>query len=187
VDLRCVLQCFDARSEFTRYLCPDGQASRSGVGAHSDSGMLTLLIQDDTGGLEAQLADGGAWIAVPPKEGMIVVNLGEMLQVATKGYFLATVHRVVNTPGKERLSFPFFYNATLSSPMRLSTAQGLPFQISDALPWERESRDRDASKWRDDDNFFSFEIYGDNALKSLVLACSAPNLYHHQLPSADAY
>jgi hypothetical protein len=41
-------------------------------------------------------------------------------QAATKGYYLATVHRVVNTPGKERLSFPFFYNAALSSPMHLA-------------------------------------------------------------------
>jgi isopenicillin N synthase-like dioxygenase len=150
-----------------RYLCPEDETSLSGVGAHSDSGMLTLLIQDGTGGLEAQLADGGAWIAVPPRKGMLVVNLGEMLQVATQGYFLATVHRVVNTKGKQRISFPFFYNAALSSPMRLCSAHGLPFQISDGLPWERVSRDRDARNWRDDQNQM-LDIYGDNALKSLV-------------------
>jgi hypothetical protein len=45
-------------------------------------------------------------------------------QAATKGYYLATVHRVVNTPGKERLSFPFFYNAALSSPMHLAAGWG---------------------------------------------------------------
>jgi hypothetical protein len=55
----------------------------SGVGAHSDSGMITLLVQDHHGGLEAQLP-GGTWVRVPPRAGMLVVNLGEMLQVVTR-------------------------------------------------------------------------------------------------------
>ncbi|KAL2654050.1 hypothetical protein R1flu_022178 [Riccia fluitans] len=66
-----------------------------GVGAHSDSGFLSLLLQDDVGGLQAQTIDGG-WIDVPPEKGTLVVNLGEMLQLATGGYYLATVHRVVS-------------------------------------------------------------------------------------------
>ena len=160
-----------------RYLCPAGETSCSGVGAHSDSGMLTLLIQDQNGGLEAQLP-GGKWIAVPPREGMLVVNLGEMLQVATDGYYLATVHRVVNTPGKERLSFPFFYNAALNSRMRLVAADGKPYPLSAHLPWERESQERDGRNWRQDQNEM-LEVYGDNALKSLARSHPECTQRHH--------
>mmetsp|Transcript_82831 Transcript_82831/g.134315 ORF Transcript_82831/g.134315 Transcript_82831/m.134315 type:complete len:183 (-) Transcript_82831:9-557(-) len=149
----------------------------SGVGPHSDSGMLTLLVQDSTGGLEAQLP-GGSWISVAPRRGMLVVNLGEMLQVATRGYFLATVHRVVNTPGKERLSLPFFYNAALRSPMHLTACNGASYHLLDHLPWERESSDRDGNKWRKDQNQM-LDIYGDNALKSLARSHPACTARHH--------
>ena len=63
-----------------------------GVGAHSDSGWLTLLWADQPG-LEAQLRTG-EWVAVPPRDGAVAVNLGEMLQLASGGYYRATPHRV---------------------------------------------------------------------------------------------
>ena len=58
-----------------------------GVGAHSDSGWLTLLWADEPG-LEAQLRTG-EWVAVPPRDGAVAVNLGEMLQLASGGYYRA--------------------------------------------------------------------------------------------------
>lgn len=77
---------------------------------HTDPGILTLLIQDMTGGLQTQSREHG-WIDVPPEPGTIVVNLGDALQVWTNDNYVAAVHRVrtVNTLNG-RFSTPFFFN-----------------------------------------------------------------------------
>ena len=94
-----------------RYPGREATADAQGVGAHKDSGFLTLLVQDAEGGLEVEDAAGG-WIAAAPVEGAFVVNVGELLELASDGYLRATVHRVV-TPraGRERLSVAFFLGA----------------------------------------------------------------------------
>ena len=84
----------------------------SGVGVHKDSGFLTLLLQDDAGGLEAQ-ANDDRWHPVPPLAGSLVVNTGELLQVLSGNYLIATPHRVVNRSGRERFSSAFFYSPDL--------------------------------------------------------------------------
>lgn len=92
---------------------PDG--SQQGVGWHKDYGLLTLLLQDEHGGLEVQGSDGGV-IHVDPIRGAFVVNLGELLEIATRGYLVATNHRVVSpASGVERYSVPFFYNPRLDA------------------------------------------------------------------------
>ncbi|MER0443887.1 2-oxoglutarate and iron-dependent oxygenase domain-containing protein [Streptomyces sp. Edi4] len=91
----------------------DGTAQ--GVGAHKDYGFLTLLHQDTVGGLQVQREDG-RFHDVPPLPGAFVVNLGELLEVATNGYLVATNHRVVSPPrATERFSVPFFYNPRLDA------------------------------------------------------------------------
>jgi isopenicillin N synthase-like dioxygenase len=84
-----------------------------GVGTHKDYGFITLLLQDTVGGLQVQREDG-TFLDVPPLPGAFVVNLGELLEVATDGYLKATSHRVVSPPG-ERYSVPFFYNPRLDA------------------------------------------------------------------------
>ncbi|GAA3372075.1 isopenicillin N synthase family oxygenase [Streptomyces sannanensis] len=85
-----------------------------GVGAHKDYGFLTLLLQDGVGGLQVRMDDG--FLDVPPLPGAFVVNLGELLEIATEGYLTATDHRVVSPPGAvERFSVPFFYNPRLDA------------------------------------------------------------------------
>jgi isopenicillin N synthase-like dioxygenase len=79
-----------------------------GVGEHTDYGLLTLLAQDDNGGLEVRTADG--WVAAPPLPGTLVCNIGDMLDRLTGGWYRSTPHRVRNTSGNERLSFPFFFD-----------------------------------------------------------------------------
>lgn len=65
--------------------------------------------------LQAQ-TNAGEWTDVPPKKGTFVVNLGEMLQLATGGYYLATVHRVQSQIGSNsRYSIPFFFNPRLDT------------------------------------------------------------------------
>lgn len=78
-------------------------------GAHSDYGMLTLLLTDENPGLQIQAKDG-VWIDVPPKKGAFVVNIGDMFARWTNGLFKSTVHRVITSKGaKERYSVPFFF------------------------------------------------------------------------------
>ena len=106
-------------------------AAGLGCGAHSDSGALTLLLQSPgVNGLQALAPDGTTWLDVPPLPGTLVLNLGELLQLVTGGYFKATVHRVV-PPRDERprLSAPFFYNADYDSRI----AQ--PLDLPPELPW----------------------------------------------------
>jgi isopenicillin N synthase-like dioxygenase len=80
------------------------------VGApHTDSGFLTLLAQDGVGGLQARSHEGH-WIDVPPLEGTLVVNFGQVLEQWSAGRIRATEHRVLGS-GVERYSIPFFYEA----------------------------------------------------------------------------
>lgn len=85
-----------------------------GVGAHKDLGVLTLLyIEDGKGGL--QVERDGEWIDAPSIPGAFVVNIGELLEIATDGYLKATMHRVVSPTDGDRLSFPYFYGPALDA------------------------------------------------------------------------
>ena len=79
-----------------------------GVGEHTDYGLLTLLAQDDLGGLQVKTKSG--WIDAPPIPGTIVCNIGDMLDRLTGGWYRSTPHRVRNISGKGRLSFPLFFD-----------------------------------------------------------------------------
>ena len=108
---------FDAEShnhlKVVRYPGRGDEPTDQGVGAHKDYGFLALLLQDDLGGLQVQALDG-SWLDASPVPGAFVVNIGEMLEIATRGYLRATVHRVVSPPGDvERFSIPFFLGPRL--------------------------------------------------------------------------
>lgn len=81
-----------------------------GIGAHTDYGNLTILAQDDVGGLQVMNRDGD-WIAAPPIPGTFVVNIGDLIQRLTNDRYLANLHRVVNASGRQRYSIPFFLDA----------------------------------------------------------------------------
>jgi len=86
-----------------------------GVGAHKDYGYLALLQQDEVGGLQVRREDG-EWIDASPVPGAFVVNIGEMLEIATQGYLKATHHRVVSPrSGVHRYSIPFFLGPRLDA------------------------------------------------------------------------
>lgn len=91
-------------------------AGDQGVGSHADYGFVTLLLQDAVGGLEVLPPGASEWASVDPVPGALVVNLGEMLEVATEGYLAATVHRVqAPPPGVDRYSVPFFWSPRLDA------------------------------------------------------------------------
>ncbi|WP_161985818.1 isopenicillin N synthase family dioxygenase [Ewingella americana] len=92
----------------------EGQSGQ-GVGAHKDSGFLSFLLQDQQRGLQVEVEEG-QWVDALPLEDTLVVNIGELLELATNGYLRATVHRVVSPPaGQERLSLAFFLGAQLDA------------------------------------------------------------------------
>lgn len=102
------------RIKIIRYPGRDASEETQGVGAHKDSGFVTVLLQDTARGLEVETPEG--WIAAPPKPGTFVINIGELLEMASNGYLKATMHRVVSPPaGEERLSVAFFLGAKLDA------------------------------------------------------------------------
>lgn len=123
-----------------------------GAGIHKDLGLLTLLVQDDVGGLQVAVEEDH-FVDVPVVADAFVVNLGELLEVATRGYLRATVHRVVRpAPGVDRYSMPFFYSPRLEGSMRplptryVSEADGVVVDPDNPL----------------------FACYGDNVMKGLT-------------------
>jgi isopenicillin N synthase-like dioxygenase len=85
-----------------------------GVAPHSDFGCITLLYQDQTGGLEVCNRDG-VWVQAPPHPGSFVINVGDLLERWSNKRFRSTPHRVVNRSGHERLSIATFYDPTYTA------------------------------------------------------------------------
>jgi isopenicillin N synthase-like dioxygenase len=94
---------------------PDDEP-RWGVGEHTDYGLLTILRQDDTGGL--QVKSGGGWRPAPPIPGTFLCNIGDMLDRMTAGQYKSTPHRVQNVTRRDRLSFPFFFDPNFNAAIK---------------------------------------------------------------------
>ncbi|WP_295479389.1 2-oxoglutarate and iron-dependent oxygenase domain-containing protein [uncultured Pseudomonas sp.] len=78
-----------------------------GAGEHTDFGWITMILQDNAGGLEVQ-STSGAWIKAAPIDNAFVVNVGDLMQRWTNDRYKATLHRVINTSGRVRHSAAFF-------------------------------------------------------------------------------
>ncbi|QZS57940.1 isopenicillin N synthase family oxygenase [Rhodococcus opacus] len=138
-----------------------------GVGAHKDSGVLTmLLLEPGSSGLQVETEDGD-WIDAPARAGSFVVNIGELLEVATGGYLRATRHRVLTPAGApERLSVPYFLNPALDTtvptielpPHLAERARGIELDPANPL----------------------YRTYGENAWKSRTRA--HPDVYARWYP-----
>jgi isopenicillin N synthase-like dioxygenase len=113
---------------------PAGSASQiaEGVGEHTDYGLLTILRQDMSGGLEVKVKS--QWLAAPPLPNSFVCNIGDMLDRMTGGYYLSTPHRVRNLSRQSRLSFPFFFDPNFHAEVK-------PIELS------RQTRDNKDERW----------------------------------------
>lgn len=127
-----------------------------GVGAHRDAGVLTLLLAEPgSRGLEVRGPDG-EWIDVDPLPGAFIVNIGEMLEIASGGYLRATEHRVTLS-ARERISVPYFFNPRLDAQFPVLT-----------LPVDLAVHARGVTA--DPSNERIFSVYGRNAWKSRLRA-----------------
>jgi len=114
---------------------PDDSPDHIGTRAHTDTGVITILAQDNTGGLEI-LLKSGEWVTAPPVENAYIINLGEWMKKWTDGIFSATPHRVINRYGNERYSVPFFLNPdyrTTFTPL-VKNPDPRPHQFNELIP-----------------------------------------------------
>ena len=112
-----------------------------GVGEHTDYGLLTLLAHDGNPGLQVELLEG-TWIDLDLDSSLLVCNIGDMLERLTGGRYRSTPHRVRNTSGTDRLSFPYFFDPSWDA-----TVPTLP--LIDASPNRRDQRwdGQDVQAW----------------------------------------
>ncbi len=119
---------------------PSPGQDQFGVAPHTDFGLLTLLCQDDVGGLQVQ-DSGGHWVLAPPVPGTLVVNVGDLLARWTGDQYRSTPHRVVNKSGRERLSLVLAFDPdpdTVIDPRQVvpgSTDCKAPITCGDYLVW----------------------------------------------------
>ncbi|RDV44969.1 isopenicillin N synthase family oxygenase [Leifsonia sp. ku-ls] len=152
--------------KIVRYPGTSDEVAQQGVGAHRDGGVLTLLlVEPGKGGL--QVEHDGDWIDAPSIPGAFVVNIGEMLELATDGYLKATLHRVESPKlGTDRISIPFFFNPALEATVpRLE------------LPAELKAEARGLSS--DPTNSPILETYGENVLRYRLRAHPNVAAVHH--------
>lgn len=86
-----------------------------GVGRHKDAGALTVLYQDDVGGLEVKRKTDGEWIRVKPTPNAYIINVGDIIQVWSNDKYDSVEHRVMVNSERERFSIPFFFNPSHST------------------------------------------------------------------------
>ena len=135
------------------------------LGHHTDPGVLTLLLQDNTGGLQARAVDG-TWVDIEPRPGTVVVNLADAMQVWTNDRYRAAVHRVIPMTKSDRLSIPYFLNPSRDALVEPISALGPPKYSS--FPW------RAYMQARTDDNFV--DLGADDAqITDYIVGSHAPS------------
>jgi isopenicillin N synthase-like dioxygenase len=133
---------------------PPADPTLWGVGEHTDYGLLTILMQDEAGGLEVK--SRSRWVPAPPVPGSFVCNIGDMLDRMTRGLFRSTPHRVRNLAPRGRLSFPFFFDPNFFARVQ-------PIELTG---WDLPPDDRD-ERW-DRASVHAFDgTYGDYLLNKV--------------------
>lgn len=111
-----------------------GGGARWSVGAHTDYGLLTILAQDDVGGLQVEYR--GQWIDVPHVPGTFVCNAGDMLESLSGGRYVSALHRVENVSGRSRYSMPFFFDPSFDAVLTPFTARNAANRARNRARWD---------------------------------------------------
>jgi isopenicillin N synthase-like dioxygenase len=111
-----------------------GEGAPWSVGAHTDYGLLTILAQDDVGGL--QVEHRGQWIDVPFVPGTFVCNAGDMLESLSGGRYVSALHRVANVSDRSRYSMPFFFDPSFDAVLTPFTARAAGNQVRNRARWD---------------------------------------------------
>jgi isopenicillin N synthase-like dioxygenase len=159
--------------KIVRYPGSNEPEPQQGVGAHKDSGVLTLLwVEPGKGGLQVERE--GEWVDAPSVPGAFVVNIGEMLEYATRGYLIATNHRVVSPRfPDDRISIPFFFNPSLDTTLPI-------IELSADLAAAARGVTQDPTNP-------IHALHGENALKSRLRAHpDVAEIWHSDLLAARA-
>ena len=158
------------RIKISRYpVQHDPKTARQGLGLHHDSGLFTLIMQNEVSGL--QVERNGQLQTVEPLSGAFIVNLGEMFQIATNGYLKATKHQVLSPAlGCERISIAYFMNPRLDA---VFAPIPLPSDIAASADGGQNS----------DPNDPIYSIFGKNTLK--IRMRSHPDVVAAHYPEAN--
>jgi isopenicillin N synthase-like dioxygenase len=114
------------------------QVGEWGVGEHTDYGLLTMLLQDENGGLEVK--SNGRWIDAPPIPGTFVCNIGDMLDRMTRGLYRSNPHRVRASARDDRLSFPLFFDPNFFAQVApIAELEHIAIEDDRATRWDRAS------------------------------------------------
>ncbi|KAI1611909.1 oxoglutarate 3-dioxygenase [Exophiala viscosa] len=111
--------------------------SVSGIGEHTDFGILTLLLTDPQKNSLQVWSKSGEWMAADPIPGCFVINLGDMLSKWTDGQYVSTKHRVLHNSSKARISVPFFFDPNMDA------------HISPVLPLDGSAREDEGILYRE--------------------------------------
>lgn len=123
--------------------CPQPELTL-GVRKHADPGLLTLLLQNEIGGL--QVLHEGQWFDVPPIRGALVVNIGDLLQIISNDKFKSVKHRATANTVGPRISVPCFFSGHTSmldksySPIKELTSEANPPRYKEVVLREYVSR-----------------------------------------------
>jgi len=123
-----------------RYPARPARASGYGSAPHVDFGAITLLAQDDVGGLQVR-GPVGEWLDVTPIPGAFVLNTGSVMRRWSNGRFAATPHRVVNAPDRDRYSVAYFLDPHVATVIDslVGRSPEEPYLFGDFLRAELES------------------------------------------------
>ena len=96
------------------YPSASSNAARLGAGEHTDYGNVTILAQDDVGGLEVRTR-AGEWLAADPVPGALLCNIGDCLMRWSNDIYVSTPHRVLSPVARDRYSLAYFFDPNLNA------------------------------------------------------------------------
>eukprot|EP01018_Ginkgo_biloba_P004054 Gb_05000 [translate_table: standard] len=116
-DYLMKIDCMGRQTVAMNYYPPCPQPNLSlGISGHSDPGSVTLLLQDQVGGL--QVSNDGRWVTVDPLPGSLVVNIGDRLQIVSNDKFKSVEHRAVTNSRSPRVSIATFFSPESDSTLK---------------------------------------------------------------------